>query len=94
MIRTEIYLTEEQKQSLITLAHAESIKTKKRVSMADIIRNAINSYLKTRNDFPLLNEAALLGQSAALKRIVNKSLKQIKAGKTRPVREFLDELPD
>lgn len=93
MIRTEIYLTEEQKKALTTLAHAESAKTDKRVSMADLIRNAIDAYLETRTDFPLVKEVSLLGQSPTLKRIVEKGLKEVKEGKTRSVREFLDELP-
>jgi hypothetical protein len=92
MIRTEIYLTEEQKQVLTTLAHAESMKINKRVSMADLIRNAVDAYLETRTDFPLVREASLLGQSPSLKRIVEKSLKEVKEGKTRPAQEFLNEL--
>jgi hypothetical protein len=94
MIRTEIYLTDEQKKALSTLAYAESTKSNKRISMANIIRDAINLYLEKNGDYPLIKEAALLGQSPGLKRIVEKSVKQIKQGKSRLAREFLNELPD
>jgi hypothetical protein len=94
MIRTEIYLTDEQKKALSILAYAESTKSNKRISMANIIRDAINLYLEKNNDYPLLKEAALLGQSPSLKRIVEKSVKQIKQGKSRLASEFLNELPD
>lgn len=92
MIRTEIYLTEEQKQALTTLAHVESAKIIGRISMADIVRKAIDHYLEKRTDFPLLKEASLLGQSPTLSRIVKKSVKIIKQGKSRHVQEFLMEL--
>jgi len=94
MVRTEIYLTDEQKKALTTLAYADSSKFNKRISMADLIRKAVDSYINTRSDFPLVKEAALLGQSDSLKRIISKSLKQIEQGQTRSVQEFIDELPD
>jgi len=94
MVRTEIYLTGEQKKALITLAQADSTKSNKRISMADLIRKAIDSYINTRSDFPLVKEATLLGQSDSLKRIISKSLKEIEDGKTRSVQEFINDLPD
>jgi predicted DNA-binding protein len=92
MVRTEIYLTEEQKKALTTLAYADSSKSNRRISMADLIRKAIDSYINTRSDFPLVKEATLLSQSDSLKRIIYKSLKEIEDGKTRSAQEFIDEL--
>lgn len=92
MIRTEIYLTEEQKQALTSLAYVESAKKVGRISMADIVRQAIDQYLENRTDLPLLKEASLLGQSPSLSRIVKKSVKLIKQGKSRPIQEFLNEI--
>ncbi|MEQ8191928.1 MAG: hypothetical protein ABRQ39_28445 [Candidatus Eremiobacterota bacterium] len=94
MVRTEIYLTGEQKKALTTLAQADSTKSNKRISMADLVRQAIDSYINTRSDFPLVKEAALLGQSDSLKRMICKSLKQIEQGQTRSVQDFINDLPD
>ncbi|MEM7535904.1 MAG: hypothetical protein AAF639_27235 [Chloroflexota bacterium] len=39
-------------------------------------------------------EAEILAQSPTFKRLIDSALNQVKQGKTRPLKEFLNELPD
>jgi len=53
--RTQVYLTEEQRQRIDALAEAEG------VTMAEIIRRALDSYLKDETPDPELALAATFG---------------------------------
>lgn len=46
MERFDMYLTEEQKQALREIAHQRTMEERSRVTMADIIREAIDLFLR------------------------------------------------
>ena len=57
-IRTQVYLTDEQRKRIDSLAEVEG------VTMAEIIRRALDVYLKDENPDPELALAATFGAAA------------------------------
>jgi len=79
MYRTEVYLRDDQRSKLQDVSFVLSKKENKRVGMAEVIRKAIDEWLK--KNVKKLDETDLILNSSILVQEIGNAQKDLKKGK-------------